>query len=60
MEVVIRFLYDATSKQKEITRIINFTELTGSYNGINLKDDSEWKTTVKERKIEKKLPRTGC
>ena len=45
---------------KKDDRIINFTELTGSYNGINLKDDSEWKTTVKERKIEKKLPRTGC
>ena len=27
MEVVIRFLYDTTSKQKEITRIINFTEI---------------------------------
>ena len=27
MEVVIRFLYDATSKQKEITRIINFADI---------------------------------
>lgn len=27
MEIVIRFLYDTTSKQKEITRIINFTEI---------------------------------
>lgn len=27
MKVVIRFLYDATSKHKEITRIINFTDI---------------------------------
>ena len=45
---------------KKDDKIINFTELTGSYNGKLLKDDSEWKTIVKEKKIEKKLPRTGC
>lgn len=27
MKVVIRFLYDTTSKQKEITKIINFTDI---------------------------------
>ena len=45
---------------KKDDKIINFTELTGNYNGKLLKDDSEWKTVVKEKKIEKKLPRTGC
>ena len=27
MEVVIKFLYDATLKQQEITRIINFADI---------------------------------
>ena len=45
---------------KKDDKIINYTELAGSYNGNPLKDDSEWKTIVMERKIEKKLPRTGC
>ena len=48
------------SSVKKDDKIINFTELTGNYNGKLLKDDSEWKTVVKEKKIEKKLPRTGC
>ena len=48
------------SSVKKDDKIINYTELTGNYNGNPLKDDSEWKTIVKERKIEKKLPRTGC
>lgn len=40
--------------------ILNYTELTGNYNGNPLKDASEWKTVVKEKIIDKKLPRTGC
>lgn len=27
MKVVIRFFYDTTSKQKEVTRIINFADI---------------------------------
>lgn len=45
---------------KKDDKIVNFTELTGNYNGKPLKDDSEWQTVVNEKKIEKKLPRTGC
>ena len=45
---------------KKDDKIINYTELTGNFNGKPLKDDSEWKTIVNEKKIEKKLPRTGC
>lgn len=48
------------SSVKKDDKIINFTELMGNYNDKLLKDDSEWKTIVKEKKIEKKLPRTGC
>ena len=48
------------SSVKKDDKIINFTELTGNYNDKILKDDSEWKTIIKEKKIEKKLPRTGC
>lgn len=40
--------------------IINKTDLTGNSNGYEVKDTSSYKTKIKEIKIEKKLPRTGC
>lgn len=39
--------------------IINKTELRGNTNGYNLTDNDTCETIVRERKIEKKLPRTG-
>lgn len=39
--------------------IINKTDLRGNTNGYSLKDDDTCETIVRERKIEKKLPRTG-
>lgn len=39
--------------------IINKTELTGKVEGKELKDESIVQTKIIERKIEKKLPRTG-
>lgn len=47
-----------TTKNDEI--IINKTELTGNSDGYELKDESSCETKIKEIKIEKKLPRTGC
>ena len=40
--------------------ILNRTDLTGNINGINLKDEDEVTTKIKDIKIDKKLPRTGC
>ena len=45
-------------KKDEI--IENYTNLTGKYNEIILKDEDKTKTIIKQRIIEKKLPRTGC
>lgn len=39
--------------------VINKTELRGNTNGYNLTDNDTCETIVRERKIEKKLPRTG-
>ena len=40
--------------------IINKTDLTGEINGKILKDEDDVLTRIKEVKMEKKLPRTGC
>ncbi len=40
--------------------IVNKTELLGEYNCQQLKDESSCYTKIKDEKIEKKLPRTGC
>lgn len=40
--------------------ITNKTDLTGDGRGYKLKDESSYETKIKEVKIEKKLPRTGC
>ncbi len=39
--------------------ITNRTDLSGNTNGFTLTDEDTCETVVKERKIEKKLPRTG-
>ena len=40
--------------------ILNKTDLRGEINGINLKDEDDVTTKIIEKKIDKKLPRTGC
>ena len=47
-------------KVKKEEKIINKTDLTGNINGKNLKDEDEIITQIRELKIDKKLPRTGC
>ena len=45
---------------KKDEKIENYTNLTGKYNELNLKDESKTKTIIRQKKIDKKLPRTGC
>ena len=44
-------------KEKEV--IVNKTSILGKYNNYDVKNDSIWNTVVKEKIVNKKLPRTG-
>lgn len=44
-------------KEKEV--IVNKTSILGKYNNYDVKNNSIWNTVVKEKRVNKKLPRTG-
>ena len=48
---------EEVKKEKEV--IVNKTSILGKYNNYDVKNDSIWNTVVKEKIVNKKLPRTG-
>ena len=45
---------------KQNEKIINQTELLGTFDNVIIKDKSIYETIIKPREIIKKLPKTGC